>query len=230
MAVWTVIETQAWVAAAGWLCGYVACGQGERFAAGQGADVVPTPGRRRLLTALRASVATCVAVGFVAVGVGTTTPVQWLLSAFVLFVFAVIASADALCLHLPPAWLVIGVTGIGVARVIRHPLGAESYVLAAIVAGGGLWLLCLLWPHALGQGDAKLMALIGLYLGSLATLLAVALAAWLALAWIGLALLLGHRGQHTAIAFAPFLCVAAVLAHSLGGPLLRVYMTFLGTG
>lgn len=218
------------MAAAGWLCGYVACGQGERFAAGQGAQLVPARGRRRPLTALRTSVATCVAVGFGAASVGTTTPLQWLLSAFVLFVFAVIASADALCLHLPPTWLVIGVTGIGLARVMRHPLGAASYVLAAVVAGGGLWLLCLLWPHALGRGDAKLMALIGLYLGSLATLLAVALAAWLALAWIGLALVRGHRGRHTAIAFAPFLCVAAVVAHSLGGSLLRLYLTLLGTG
>ncbi|MCY0869526.1 MAG: hypothetical protein OWT27_02930 [Firmicutes bacterium] len=229
-ALWPGLQAQAVAVAAagGLLCGHLACIQGERFAVAQTAASTALRDRGRGRSRFRAGVATCVAAGFIVNSTGATADLQWLLSVFVLFVFAVISSADALCQRVPPTWLIIGLFGIGGARALRHPLGVASYVLAALAAGSILWAVCTLWPHALGRGDAKLMVLVGLYMGEIATLFTIAVAALLALLWMWLSVARGRGRWREAIAFAPFLCVASVLVHSLESPLLHAYLSVAG--
>src|SRR5688572_1686558 len=46
------------------------------------------------------------------------------------------------------------------------PAGEPDRLLAAAIAGGGVGLIALLMPNGMGMGDAKLLGVLGLYLGA----------------------------------------------------------------
>ncbi len=95
--------------------------------------------------------------------------------------------------------------------------GAVSAAKAAVgclTFGGGLLLVALLSPEAMGLGDVKLGALIGLVLGSLG-LEYVAVAAGTTSLAGGLgatAVLLVRRRRGSSMPFAPFLAIGAILS------------------
>jgi leader peptidase (prepilin peptidase) / N-methyltransferase len=84
--------------------------------------------------------------------------------------------------------------------------------LAALGAGGFLLAGVLIRPGAMGLGDVKLAAVLGLYLGN--RVVAALLVAFAAGSLLGLALIIRHGwGARTrAIPFAPFLSLGALAA------------------
>lgn len=106
------------------------------------------------------------------------------------------------------------------------PAGEPERLLAAAIAGGSIGLVALLMPQGMGMGDAKLLGVMGLYLGA-----AVAPAALIALVsgtLVGIVIVarLGvSAGRKTAVPFGVFLAFGAVLAIFVGDPMLDWYLT-----
>lgn len=108
------------------------------------------------------------------------------------------------------------------------PAGEPKRLLWAAIAGGFLFLAVLANPAGLGMGDAKLVAVMGLYLGAAVILgLLFALLSSL-LAGVVIARRRGIRAaRKTQLPFGPYLAAGGILAALVGDALLRVYLHHL---
>jgi leader peptidase (prepilin peptidase)/N-methyltransferase len=108
--------------------------------------------------------------------------------------------------------------------------GAHVDLLRALIGclayGGALLVIALITPKGMGMGDVKLVALVGLVLGSLALrYVAVAAAAGVVLGGVGaiVALALGAN-RKTAIPFGPYLAMGAAVAAFWGPEIASWYL------
>jgi leader peptidase (prepilin peptidase)/N-methyltransferase len=126
--------------------------------------------------------------------------------------------------------LVIGAAAIAIGAVLDGGVDAARAAIGFAVYGGSLLLLALLYPAGLGMGDVKLVALIGLVLGSL-SLAHVGVAAGVGIAAGGVfgvgALLVRRAGRKTQMPFGPFLAAGAVVAAFLGPEIADLYLSTL---
>ena len=122
-------------------------------------------------------------------------------------------------LTLPAALLAI------VLGTALDPGGEPERLLAGVLAGVALAVPSLLHPRGIGMGDAKLVAVLGLYLGGgVAPAIAVA---FLAGALVGGAIMLRKgvaAGRKTAVPFGPFLALGGVVGVLAGDALVRSYL------
>jgi leader peptidase (prepilin peptidase)/N-methyltransferase len=106
------------------------------------------------------------------------------------------------------------------------PSGEIERLIAGAAAGGLLALPALLRPNGMGMGDAKLVAVLGLYLGA-----AVAPALFIAFivgTIIGIAIIMRKGmvpGRKTAVPFGPFLALGAVVGVLAGNELVSMYLS-----
>ena len=108
---------------------------------------------------------------------------------------------------------------------VLDPLGEPHRLVWAAGAGGFLLLIALISPAGMGMGDVKLLAVIGLCLGSLgAVALFAALVAQVAAAGV-LAVRHGIRAaRKTTLPFGPYLAGGAVLMTIAGSGLLHPWL------
>lgn len=104
------------------------------------------------------------------------------------------------------------------------PAGEPDRLLAAAIAGGFLMIAVLANPAGLGMGDAKLVAVMGLYLGA-AVVVGLLLALLFSLAaGIVIARRRGVRAaRKTQLPFGPYLAAGGILAALFGDALLHLY-------
>jgi leader peptidase (prepilin peptidase)/N-methyltransferase len=106
------------------------------------------------------------------------------------------------------------------------PDGEAGRLVAGAVAGAALALPSLLHPSGIGMGDAKLLAVMGLFLGaSVAPAFVVAFAAG---AVAGAAIMVRKgvaQGRKTPIPFGPFLALGAVAGLLVGDELVNLYLS-----
>jgi leader peptidase (prepilin peptidase)/N-methyltransferase len=105
------------------------------------------------------------------------------------------------------------------------PGGEVERLIAGAAAGGALLAPSLLHPKGMGVGDAKLLGVLGLFLGrSVGAAFLVAFAAGTA---VGVAIIL-HRGlaigRKTAVPFGPFLALGGVVGLLAGQELVQAYL------
>ena len=96
--------------------------------------------------------------------------------------------------------------------------------IAALVGGGALLLLVLAYPRGMGMGDAKLVAMMGLYLGrALAPAVLIGFAAG---AMVGVALIArrGPQARKQAVPFGPFLALGGVVGLWVGDEIVDWYL------
>jgi leader peptidase (prepilin peptidase)/N-methyltransferase len=96
--------------------------------------------------------------------------------------------------------------------------------IAAAAAGGFLFVVALAYPRGMGMGDAKLVAMMGLYLGrAVAPAILVGFAVG---ALVGLALMARHgaRARKQAIPFGPFLALGGVVGLWFGDDMVDWYL------
>ncbi|MEA2232747.1 MAG: leader peptidase (prepilin peptidase) / N-methyltransferase [Solirubrobacteraceae bacterium] len=122
-------------------------------------------------------------------------------------------------LTLPAAVLAVG---LGTAL---DPGGEIERIIAGAAAGAVLALPSLVNPRGMGMGDAKLVAVLGLFLGrSVAPAFFVAFIVGTA---VGIAVIMRKgmmEGRKTAIPFGPFLALGGVVAILAGDELVQLYL------
>jgi len=151
---------------------------------------------------------------------------------------ATVALSVALILIVVPAALIDlehriipnRITALGAALalaigLVLEPATEPARLIAGACAGGVLLLAALTRPGAMGMGDVKLAAVMGLFLGAaVAPALLVALFTGVVLGVFVIARSGVHEGRKTAVPFGPFLAVGAVFAVFLGQPLVHAYV------
>ncbi len=104
------------------------------------------------------------------------------------------------------------------------PGGLPERAIAAVAAGGLLFLVALAYPQGMGLGDVKLTATMGLFLGR--AVAPALLAGLLAGSLVGLALIARHgsAARKMAIPFGPFLALGGVVGLLVGDQILDAYL------
>jgi len=124
-----------------------------------------------------------------------------------------------------PNKILIVATVLGVAiAAIADPGSLPERAIAAVAAGGLLFLAALAYPRGMGMGDVKLAAVMGLFLGrNVAPAILVAL---LAGSLVGLAMIARHgaAARKKAIPFGPFLALGGVVGLLAGEELVDWYL------
>jgi leader peptidase (prepilin peptidase)/N-methyltransferase len=106
------------------------------------------------------------------------------------------------------------------------PGGEPERLLAAAIAGGTIGLIALLMPNGMGMGDAKLLGVLGLYLGAgVAPAALIALVSGTVVGVVIMARLGVAAGRKTAVPFGVFLALGGVVAVLAGDPLIDWYLT-----
>jgi leader peptidase (prepilin peptidase)/N-methyltransferase len=122
---------------------------------------------------------------------------------------AIVTAAD-LEYRLIPNRVVLPATAIVLPLMtVAHP--GPEWLLAALGAGGALFLLALAYPAGMGMGDVKLALLMGAALGR-SVVPALMLATFLsAIPAVALLIRHGREGRTMGIPFGPFLAIGSVV-------------------
>ena len=160
----------------------------------------------------------------VAVHLNDTT---MLVMGLVLVAFLVPIAAIDLDTRKIPNALTLPAAGLAlVLGTVLDPGGEPERLIAAVVAGGILALPSLLHPKGMGMGDAKLVAVLGLFLGrGVAPAFAVAFVVGTI---VGVAIMMRkgvHAGRKTAVPFGPFLAIGGVVGLLAGDELVDMYLS-----
>ena len=108
------------------------------------------------------------------------------------------------------------------------PGGQVERLIAGAAAGAVLGLPALLSPRGMGMGDAKLIAVLGLYLG--AAVAPAFFVAFLVGTVVGIAIIARKgmlAGRKTALPFGPFLAIGGLVGALAGEELIQLYLTVL---
>ncbi|MDE0206736.1 MAG: A24 family peptidase, partial [Candidatus Tectomicrobia bacterium] len=136
----------------------------------------------------------------------------------------VVSFIDAQHMIIPDTVTLPGIA-VGVA-ISLHPsaIGFADAVASACLGGGSFFLAARLYPAGMGAGDAKLVAMIGAFVGWQALLVTIILGAFSG-AVTGLALIiLGFRRYRDPLPFGPFLAAGAVTSVLWGESFLAWYV------
>jgi leader peptidase (prepilin peptidase)/N-methyltransferase len=130
---------------------------------------------------------------------------------------------------IPNAFVLAGAVA-GIAIVLGFDLGdLDERAIAVAAAGGAFLVIALAYPRGMGMGDAKLVAMMGIYLGrSIAPAVLVGL---LAGSVVGVAMIARHGSdaRKSAVPFGPFLALGGVVGLWFGDDLVDWYLdTFTG--
>jgi leader peptidase (prepilin peptidase) / N-methyltransferase len=166
----------------------------------------------------RAVATAAVALGVASAVLARSGPSAWSVVAAAAAGVLVWVAAIDLETRLLPNRIVLPATGIVLAASLALGPGAfAEHALAAVTAGGFLFVAAAIRPGDLGMGDVKLTLLLGALLGrSVTTALAVGFALLLVPALYQVARH-GRAGLRRHIALGPFLAAGAVLTLLLQG-------------
>ena len=144
----------------------------------------------------------------------------------VLVTFLVPIALIDLDLRIIPNRLTVPAAIVGIALgLLLDPGGQVERLIAGAAAGGLLALPALLRPSGMGLGDAKLVGVMGLYLG--AAVVPALFIAFVVGTVIGIAIIVRVgmvRGRKTAVPFGPFLALGAVVGVLVGNEIMSAYL------
>ena len=125
---------------------------------------------------------------------------------------------------IPNAVLTVAAVLAVAIAAISDPGSLPERLIAAVAAGGVLFLTALAYPRGMGLGDVKLAATMGLFLGS--SVAPAILAALLSGSAVGLAILAreGAAARKRAIPFGPFLALGGLVGLFAGPALVDWYL------
>jgi leader peptidase (prepilin peptidase)/N-methyltransferase len=163
---------------------------------------------------------------FAAVAVVHANDTTMLVLGLVLVAFLVPIALIDLDHRIIPNKLTLPAAVLGlVLGTVLDPGGEVERIIAGVAAGAVLALPSLLHPKGMGMGDAKLVAVLGLYLGA-----AVAPAFFVAFVVgtaVGVVVMIRKgmaAGRKTAIPFGPFLALGGIVGVLAGDPIVQRYL------
>jgi leader peptidase (prepilin peptidase)/N-methyltransferase len=133
--------------------------------------------------------------------------------------------------HLLPNVITLPGIAVGFAFSFFAAPGWVASLIGLVAGGGALYLIAVLYywvrhEEGLGMGDPKMLAMIGAFLGWKLTLVTLMVAS-LTGSVVGLGMIAAGRGSlKYALPFGCFLAVGAVVAASVGAPLIDWYLGF----
>lgn len=143
----------------------------------------------------------------------------------VLCALLVVVTITDLDLRVIPNQVVAFGIVVGLAIVALTDAGSlPENLLAAAIAGGIMFLIVLAYPRGMGMGDAKLVAMMGIYLGrAVAPAVLIGFAAG---AVVGVAMIAQHgsEARKRAIPFGPFLAFGGVIGIWFGEEIVDWYL------
>lgn len=128
-------------------------------------------------------------------------------------------------LRVIPNAIVLAGSIVAIAIVVATDASSlDQRTIAAIAAGGLLFLVVLAYPRGMGMGDAKLVAMMGLYLGRAVGPAVVT--GFFVGAVVGVALIARHgsAARKRAIAFGPFLAFGGLIGLWFGDEIVDWYL------
>lgn len=133
---------------------------------------------------------------------------------------------------LPNRIIYPGFLVFAVLRLLIHPLPVWEYALGFLVGGGVLmlvsWVSVLLGKPAMGGGDIKMMALMGLVMGAKLVLLCLFLSALFG-SIAGLAMIAsGKLTRRSFIPYGPFIAIGGLVSYFYGQDVLSWYVSTFG--
>ena len=140
------------------------------------------------------------------------------------FVLVTITLTD-LDLRIIPNKIVLAGSVAAVAiAAITMPETLDTRFISAAIAGGIMFLVALAYPRGMGMGDAKLVGMMGLFIGraiALATLIG-----FLVGAVVGMAMIARHgaAARKSKIPFGPFLALGGVIGLWFGDDIVQWYL------
>jgi leader peptidase (prepilin peptidase)/N-methyltransferase len=125
---------------------------------------------------------------------------------------------------IPNAVVLAGAVAAVAIVAVYDPSSFDQRTIAAVAAGGALFLVALAYPQGMGMGDVKLVAMMGLYLGRAvapAVLIGFAVGAV-----VGVALIARHgqQARKQAVPFGPFLALGGVIGLWFGDSIADWYV------
>lgn len=181
---------------------------------------------RARISALYPVVETLCAVGFVAVWYTSGGVGPWLAKATLLALLVALALTDLRSGLLPDRLTLSGLLAAVAFAAAGWTLSLRLALLGAMVGGGAILAIVVISRGGMGLGDAKMLAMIGAFLGPWGALGTLLWASFVG-SVVGVGLLLtGRATRKTKLPFGPFLAVGAVLAE-LTVPL---WLRFMGLG
>lgn len=140
------------------------------------------------------------------------------------FVLVVITLTD-LDLRIIPNKVVLAgsIAAVGIAAATM-PETLDTRGLAALIGGGVMFAIAFAYPRGMGMGDAKLVGMMGLFIGRAiapASLIGFALGAVVGLAIIARQ---GSSARKSTIPFGPFLAVGGIIGLWVGDDMVQWYL------
>ena len=125
---------------------------------------------------------------------------------------------------IPNALVILGAVVAVVVVAIADPDDLPERAIAAAAGGGGLFLVVMAYPRGMGMGDAKLVAMMGLYLGR--AIAPAVLIGFLVGAVVGVAMIArqGAAARKQAIPFGPFLALGGIVGLWFGDEIVDWYL------
>lgn len=149
---------------------------------------------------------------------------ELLLGLVLCFVLVTITLTD-LDLRIIPNKIVLAGSIVAVALAAATvPETLDTRAIAAAIAGGIMFLVALAYPRGMGMGDAKLVGMMGLFIGRAiapATLIGFTLGAIVGIAMIARQ---GAEARKSAIPFGPFLAVGGIVGLWFGDDMVQWYL------
>jgi leader peptidase (prepilin peptidase) / N-methyltransferase len=125
---------------------------------------------------------------------------------------------------IPNGLLFAGAATAVVIVAISDPGSFVERGIAALAAGGALFLIALAYPRGMGMGDVKLVAVMGLYLGTaVAPAMLIGFATG-AVVGVGLIARDGAAARKRAIPFGPFLALGGIVGLWCGDAMVTWYI------
>lgn len=152
-------------------------------------------------------------------------PAELALGLVFVSVLAAITLTDLEQRRIPNLILLAGsVIGVGIA-VATDPGSLPERGIAAISAGGLLFVAALAYPRGMGMGDVKLAGVLGLYLGrSVAVAMMAALVTGTLVGAAVMARKGVREGRKTAVPFGPFLALGGLIGLFAGPAIIGWYV------
>ncbi len=145
------------------------------------------------------------------------------------FILIAVAVIDLKTMEIPDKIICFGFVAASFFTLIRIIFFKESLFIhfSGFLAGGGVFLLIALITKAMGGGDIKLMALLGLWMGLRSIFMTVFLSFFIAAIISVILLITGKKGRKDYIPFAPFISAAAFMVSVFEEELLQVWFLIL---